>query len=129
MNDDALDLDKATRKIKNKIHFFVALVIIFFALPIGAFYFNFTSDSLYSWVQRSGSLITIAGIYFEVRAIQFITKINCTPNMHCFDYSPKYSGKKLIKKVFLLQYATHSLIAFGTIVWGYGDLILLSILE
>ncbi|MBH0074018.1 hypothetical protein I6F48_00370 [Pseudoalteromonas sp. SWYJ118] len=128
MNDEEIKLNIATASIDNQINFFISLVIICFLLPVGAFYFNFTSDLLHTWVQRSGSIITIVGIYLEVRAIQFITQINCTPNLNCIDYSPKYSSEKLINKVFLFQYTTHFLIAFGTIVWGYGDLILLWIL-
>jgi hypothetical protein len=129
METAEIKLNADTVRIKNNIHLYILLVVICFSLPVIAFYFNFTMDSLHTWVQRSGSIITIVGIYLEVRAIRFITQINCTPNLNCFDYSPKYSSEKLIKKVFLFQYFTHFLIAFGTVVWGYGDLILLWILE
>jgi hypothetical protein len=110
--------------IKREIHFFcffytLAILSPFIAIGISCYWLP-DNEVLGTWFQRSGSFVVIFGLLSEARAINcfFILNPSHNPESPILDAIKEYSRSPKI-----LNLLAFILIAIGTFIWGYGDIL------
>jgi hypothetical protein len=73
------------------------------------------------WFQRCGSIISICGLLAQMYAIEAYNILHPTgfSEEECKDIYPKYENRPR-----LFSIAAILIVAIGTVIWGYGDLLL-----
>ena len=121
-------------ELKNQILLIPILFILSALLPVFAWMgcFNFDED-VASWFQRSGSLMVLCAGILEY--ILFNITLSSTPQsgkkkqlyvsvVKRYVVSPRY-----LRFIHTLKYIAAFIAIVGTVIWGYGDLIYISIHE
>ena len=104
--------------------FWLWLIFLVFSLS-GVFalvFMNPLGEQVGIWIQRSGSLISLLAVIAEVG---FISKLSKLVNIsHWATLTCEvYLERKYKRLLNLTIVVTISLASFGTILWGYGDLL------
>lgn len=72
-----------------------------------------------SWIQRSGSVMVVWGILVEFRLLSIEGYINPSGATYVVPFDLLESYKISYRLISML---TISVMVFGTIIWGYGDI-------
>ena len=102
------------------------LFLIFISLSIIAPFLSLCLDcrpeneTLGSWLQRSGSVMVVLALLAEMRAYQMLDVFKPSGFV-----GETYSEvqEKYLPQVKLFNFLAFILIAVGTLIWGYGDLL------
>lgn len=112
------------KKIKKERFYFAIFFFLAIAAPICAYNTPLTwlpkEDSLGAWVQRSGSVMAVFGLLAESRAVNSFFILN--PNGYTVT-GIKEAKEKYGRYPAILNSIAFLLIAIGTFIWGYGDIV------
>ena len=111
---------------------FTAIILLLFAVIIPVLatqgYLLPTSSSIPSWFQRSGAIIVLLGATVEILIYRLPDCIHGDGNHP--DYPPAFDDGGMHEKIYhLVKVIGIIVVIFGTIICGYGDLILKSIIN
>ncbi|KAA0012978.1 hypothetical protein F0A17_08635 [Billgrantia pellis] len=107
---------------KKSMRLIVFLLATTLVIPLAALYFPWRpeAETLGTWFQRSGSIMTILCISIDTKLFSIYVWLNSEdePSVHVERFKAKY----------YYRYKAMSILAFlltimGTTIWGYGDLI------
>lgn len=114
-------------------------VILFVAVFVGGIstcYAFINQD--YLWVSRSGSVITVLGLLLTIKHTIFSESRDIhsvvTEKHHYAVYAPERDSEKYqeqivhAKKIIRDEYIGFCTTIIGTIIWGYGDAIIIKII-
>ncbi|MEJ1298323.1 MAG: hypothetical protein RPU64_04110 [Candidatus Sedimenticola sp. (ex Thyasira tokunagai)] len=76
------------------------------------------------WYSRSGSLLVIFSAYLETRTFSFRQKLNQMALKETAGWDARPQDYVMPKKRALLDKFVLLTLIYGTVVWGYGDLLL-----
>jgi len=113
-----VDYESEAKKYRNNS---LVLIVIAMFIPVVSYssIFKPDIDSVEVWFQRSGALIVFVASVAEYHAFKIISTF--TPARLAKD--PDISIKiKYSDQAHKLIYFAATIIGFGTIIWGYGDL-------
>jgi hypothetical protein len=80
-----------------------------------------SSEALGFWFQRSGATTVVFAVFAELKATNMLSSFKPAGMVNRSFHSTR---DKYIKQVKIYNYIALFLIVFGTVIWGYGDLIL-----
>jgi len=110
------------KRIIKERNIFLIFALLSFVAPAIAFFVEFRpeQETLNSWFQRSGSAMVILALLAEMRAYQMFDVFKPAGIVadSFLTTKEKYSWQVTVCNV-----AAFILIACGTIIWGYGDLL------
>jgi hypothetical protein len=98
---------------------FMALSLI---APLLSLLIRPDSESFEAWVQRAGSIIVVLSLLAEIK-VNELNKLAIKQD-HTFLYCNIFLKNKYEKKLGISNYLTFICISAGTVVWGYGDVLL-----
>jgi hypothetical protein len=78
------------------------------------------NETLFTWFQRSGSAIVVFGLLAEARAVNCFFILNPAG---FGDIGINEARAKYLKYPAALNISSFSIIALGTLIWGYGDIL------
>jgi hypothetical protein len=78
------------------------------------------NETLFTWFQRSGSAIVVFGLLAEARAVNCFFILN---PVGFGDIRINEARAKYLKYPAALNISSFSIIALGTVIWGYGDIL------
>lgn len=109
------------RGINRELFMWFAFISLAFMTPIIMHFFKPPTEYAGVWLQRSGSIIVVFALLAEIKS-------NSIENMaisksHTFLYCNMYLKSRYENKIKFITYFTYSIVAVGTIVWGYGDIL------
>ncbi|MAC84264.1 MAG: hypothetical protein CL624_09025 [Arcobacter sp.] len=113
-------LENSCSDIKNNIRISLISILIFICIYILILFFPLENDYLI-WFQRSGSIIVTFAVFLEM----WNNKIDIYLNPSGLTFSEHETFKNRFSVAYLcIKYFGFILAVIGTIIWGYGDLIL-----
>lgn len=122
LNPDAKAwVSEQEKEVRLSIFLWIGCILSALIIPAAVIFFFAQPTSQPQWVQRGGTIVLVFAILAEIKAQAvrrniFIVSSN---RLYCeLHIEEKY--KKLMPYV---QYSTYLLIAIGTLITGYGDLI------
>jgi hypothetical protein len=74
-----------------------------------------------TWFQRSGSVIVVISLLSEIKLISLQQII--PSEKHNYLIMNEYLKNKYKNPLNFASYATYSFVAIGTMIWGYGDIL------
>jgi hypothetical protein len=80
------------------------------------------SESFETWVQRAGSIMVVISLLAEIK-INELTRLAIKQD-HTFLYCNIFLKNKYEKRLSISNYLTFVFISVGTVLWGYGDVLL-----
>ena len=122
MPNDIENLEKKLRsKVKRTFLTIFGLCLAAFIVPYVALHWRPQDQQLETWFPRSGSLTTAFAVIAQVRNNGILEKIVGT----CFAESWKIHNEYKITAN-IANMISAFLVVYGTVIWGYGDLIITS---
>lgn len=115
-------MDRHERRIKLTVLWAIALCVIAIAVPcLSAFVPVLKPNSEHTnlWFQRSGSLMTVIAVFANVKAASLLELIRGGTFGESWNMHHKYIT---LQKV--ANWTSVLLVCVGTIIWGYGDLLI-----
>mgnify|MGYP001762254488 CR=1 FL=1 len=73
------------------------------------------------WFQRSGSIMVVLALLAELRVLTIDRLI--VARDHSFLYCHMYIEQKYLIRLKVISYVPYVVVALGTVIWGYGDLV------
>lgn len=116
---DWVELQQA--EVNRSLKVWLACVILAILFPMLAFLLVDTSTSLPQWFQRSGTLLLVFSLLAEIKA-QVVRKSIFVVDANRL-YCHLHIESKNKKWMPFVQYSTYFLVAVGTLITGYGDII------
>jgi hypothetical protein len=108
--------------INKEVAIWAILIALSLITPILACFFKPSSETLNIWFQRSGAITVVLSLLAEIKS-NSIEKIAIVKE-HTFLYCNMYLKSCYEFKVKIINYSTYLVVAIGTIIWGYGDLLI-----
>lgn len=112
---------KQEKIVSQEIYKWFALVIICLLTPILLLMIDVKEETTAVWFQRSGSVMVALALLADIRVIKIDRLIIARD--HSFLYTHIYIEQKYNKKLNFVRYMSYLLVAIGTVIWGYGDLL------
>lgn len=109
------------RKIRKELIQCIPLIAIAIMIPLISLYWDYRpqNESIETWFQRSGSFIVLLAVWVEYKLFSINGDVN--PNGIITEQQGRLSEKfRPWHKV--SAYFAAFLAIFGTLIWGYGDL-------
>ena len=105
---------------KHEIGYFIIFSLLSVLVPILSFLIPWIpeGETTGSWFQRSGAAMVVFALLAEARAVNCFFILNPSGLAEC---GISEADEKYSKYPKLLNIISFSLIAFGTLIWGYGD--------
>lgn len=103
---------------------FIAFAALSLVVPVLSFVpaLMHTSETLDTWFQRSGSAMVVLALLAEMRAYQMFDVFKPEGLVDGAKYSA--AKEKYLAQVKACNVFAFALIAIGTVIWGYGDLLI-----
>jgi hypothetical protein len=101
---------------------FYALMGLAFIAPILSFLVRPDSESFDIWFQRSGAIIVVLSLFAEIK-VNELSRLAIKQD-HTFLFCHIFLKSKYEKKLSIFNYLTLIFTSIGTVVWGYGDVVL-----
>jgi hypothetical protein len=120
MSEDKCQYEKMVLKKRKMFFIFATLSILMPALSVFGF-FKPSCEALGVWFQRSGATTVVFAIFAEMNATQMLGVLDPS-GMVGKTFQPTYD--KYLKQVKAYNYIALFLVIFGTVIWGYGDLLI-----
>lgn len=110
------------KKIKNVFRMCSIILLMASVLPLLAYFIDFrpNGETAGSWFQRSGSIMVMLIILSEFRLFS-IARYEIPVDKGTLQKQPV--SEEFKKPYTLISYLSVLIAAIGTIIWGYGDLI------
>ena len=101
----------------------IILLIFSFLIVFISFFLSLSYENKFLWFQRSGSIMVLFGIIIEYKLNNiFIKNFNKKMNIGIHKNKPiLHKNKKEYNNV---EKITHIFLIIGTLIWGYGDLLI-----
>jgi hypothetical protein len=120
MSDDKCRYEEVILKKRKMFFIFATLSILIPALSVLGF-FKPSCETLGVWFQRSGAITVVFAIFTEMNANQMLGVLDSS-GMVGKTFQATYD--KYFKQVKAYNYISLFLVIFGTVIWGYGDLLI-----
>jgi len=114
-------IDNETKIIDSELKKWKILIALALLSPLFLLLLKPVNESIGMWVQRSGAIIVVLALLAEIKAIS-AERLAITSEMS-FLYCNIYLNNKYKKKVKIVTFATYFVVAIGTLIWGYGDIL------
>jgi hypothetical protein len=98
------------------------LIVLSVIAPFLALFLKPSSQEIGVWFQRSGAITVVLSLLAEIKYNSI--ENTALPKTHEFLYCNMYLKMHYETKVKIINYLNFTVVAAGTIVWGYGDLLL-----
>lgn len=108
--------------IDRKLLFWLLLFMLCLIFPVVINGFQPNTETAGAWFQRSGSVVVALSLLAEIQ-INVVEKLAISQGQK-FLICNKYLKSKYQKAITVRKYLTFTLVAFGTVIWGYGDILL-----
>ncbi len=92
------------------------------SVPIMAYFLKPDIESMATWIQRSGSIMVVFSLLAEIKT-KLIERIAIVRD-HTFLYCNMYLKGKYERRIRIINILTYLSIVVGTIIWGYGDILI-----
>ncbi|EGQ9145700.1 hypothetical protein AAHL06_002949 [Vibrio parahaemolyticus] len=126
-----MELVEIKKKIKRELLTSVPILLLSFIFPILAWFGVFQlEDNSGIWFQRSGSVTVLFAVWVEFKLFKLAGLTNpISENGKTYDDMRKsdYLQTHNSKKIQIIKYLAAVLAISGTVIWGYGDLIFISL--
>ncbi|HHF2982673.1 TPA: hypothetical protein ACPJ0L_003636 [Vibrio alginolyticus] len=126
-----MELVEIKKKIKRELLTSVPILLLSFIFPILAWFGVFQlEDNSAIWFQRSGSVTVLFAVWVEFKLFKLAGLTNpISENGKTYDDMRKsdYLQTHNSKKIQIIKYLAAVLAISGTAIWGYGDLIFISL--
>ncbi|HHF3215076.1 TPA: hypothetical protein ACPJ2C_000907 [Vibrio alginolyticus] len=126
-----MELVEIKKKIKRELLTSVPILLLSFIFPILAWFGVFQlEDNSAIWFQRSGSVTVLFAVWVEFKLFKLAGLTNpISENGKTYDDMRKsdYLQTHNSKKIQIIKYLAAVLAISGTVIWGYGDLIFISL--
>ena len=128
-----MDFESLDKSIKNELLTSIPLFIFAILIPTLAWRGWFQLDeNVGTWFQRSGSLMVLFAVWIEFKLFKITNSTNpISANGQTWDNLEVGSRLRIKygKTIQKLKFLAAALALIGTLVWGYGDLFLSTIIE
>ena len=109
-------------QINKDLMLWVILISLSLAAPFIAYFLKPSTESIGVWFQRSGAITVVLSLLAEIK-YNSIERLAIAKD-HTFLYCNMYLKEVYATKVRLINYSTYIVVVIGTIIWGYGDLLI-----
>ena len=113
-------VDKQEFLIKIEIIKALALFLLSLASPIVLGFLKPETQDAALWFQRSGSVMVVLALLAELRVLAVDGLVIARSNS--FLYCHIYIKQKYNSMLKFINYMSYFIIAFATLIWGFGDL-------
>lgn len=97
------------------------LIVASVASPFFVYLLRPESQEAAQWFQRSGAIMVVLALLAELRVVTIDRLI--VARDHSFLYCHMYIEQKYRTKLTFVNYASYLVVAIGTAIWGFGDLL------
>ncbi|KYN82192.1 hypothetical protein ATY35_19695 [Vibrio cidicii] len=126
-----MELVEMKKKVERELLTSVPILLLAFTFPILAWFGVFQlEDNSAIWFQRSGSVTVLFAVWVEFKLFKLAGLINpISENGKTYDDMLKsdYLQTHNSKKIQIIKCLAAVLAISGTVIWGYGDLIFISL--
>ena len=107
--------------IQHEVKYFILFSILAILTPVLSIIIPWVpeNETAHTWFQRSGSAMVVFGLLAESRAVNCFFILNPSGFAECGINEANEKFKKYPKSLNIISFI---FIAFGTLIWGYGDI-------
>ena len=115
------EVDNKIEQIKSAFTSLALFIAVAIVAPIISFYVIIPKESPETWFKRAGSVTVVFGLLAEI-AIAKLKLLSFTDSSP-FLYGHIYLKRKYSNMVRWADRGTLLVVIFGTVIWGYGDIL------
>jgi hypothetical protein len=114
--------DEQVVQIDKGLRLFYFLMALSFFGPLLSLPLRPSTESFETWAQRAGAIMVVIALLAEIK-INALSRL-AIKHDHTFLYCHIFLKNKYEKRLDICNYLTFIFISAGTVVWGYGDVLL-----